>query len=163
MRRIAIALLAIACTPNPVVDTRDPVVMSAAAPKVCNQSSCDSVCQNGKAMKTTPTAILACAVYLACACGPKPGPVPPPGGAGGQPSAAGGATGDGGSAGSGALSDCQRACSNLASLGCPEDQSTCVSQCELLTKDDRFGLSLSCRINAKTKTDAQKCGPASCR
>lgn len=93
-------------------------------------------------------------------------PTPPAAGGtfstGGSP-ATGGVGPVAGAAGAPAPTLCQQACANLAKLGCPEDQATCVGQCDILTSDARFGLSLSCRINAKTKTDAQKCGPASCR
>lgn len=82
-------------------------------------------------------------------------------GSGGETSAAGQAGQATG--GVGPASKCQLACSNLARLGCPEDQSTCVGQCEILTHDSRFTFDADCRINATTKAAAQACGIASCR
>lgn len=106
-------------------------------------------------------------------CGPKPvpvnpAPVPAAAGAvstGGNSAVAGEASlaGQAGAAGNATATKCQLACANLSRLGCPEDQSTCVIQCEILTRDARFTFDADCRISATTKAAAQKCGPASCR
>jgi hypothetical protein len=102
--------------------------------------------------------------------GNKPDPNNPP-----TPPAYGGEASTGGSAATGGLAPvagqagapqrtkCQQACDNLARLGCPEDQSTCAGQCEILTKDTRFSFDANCRINATTKAQAQACGIASCK
>lgn len=82
-------------------------------------------------------------------------------GLGGSPGVAG-ETALGGTAGA-TVRPCHLVCANLARLGCPEDQATCFGQCEILASDSRFTLGIQCRINAKTKAEAQACGPASCR
>lgn len=79
--------------------------------------------------------------------------------AAGAPAQTGGAS-TGGASGQ---TKCQLACANLDRLGCPEDQSTCVGQCEILTHDSRFTFDAECRINATTKAQAQACGIASCK
>jgi hypothetical protein len=82
-----------------------------------------------------------------------------------DPTSAGGASGVGGAASAGTSGEtpCGLACANLARLGCPEDQSSCVRLCELHATDSRFSQSISCRIAAQSVADAQACGPASCR
>jgi hypothetical protein len=128
-------------------------------------------------MKKLPFSIIAGVLLLACAgaksCGGEdpvnPVPDASTGGmgpaAGGNPSTGGDAS-QGGSGGFDAgpyFTPCQQACANLAKLGCPESQTTCVAMCSLHTSDNRFTQNLDCRINAKSKADAQKCGPSSCR
>lgn len=103
--------------------------------------------------------VLAVCSVGANGCGPtKPEPVGPSA-LGGAPSF-GGATG---TAGAVPVTKCELACANLEVLGCPEDQKTCVASCELHSRDNRFTQNIDCRINARTKTEAQACGPASCR
>lgn len=111
--------------------------------------------------------ILLVALFLAAlansGCGPKPPPIPP---VSGGASSTGGAPSYGGQeeqGGDGPVSPCQLACANLERLRCPEDGESCVGQCELHSRDGRFLQNIDCRINAKTKSEAQLCGPASCR
>jgi hypothetical protein len=85
-----------------------------------------------------------------------------PGSGGWLPIGTGGATAAG-AAGGPEQTQCQRACSNLAKLGCPEDQTTCSAQCEILTHDPRFAFDVNCRIVATSKSAAQKCGVGSCK
>jgi hypothetical protein len=102
------SLLAIGCvtasTPDTVAQFENRATIQAGA-TTCNQSICDTVCANGKNMKVTLTAYLACFNYLLCSCGPQPSPVPPEPSVGGQ-TATGGATSTGGtvSGGSGGKS-----------------------------------------------------------
>lgn len=111
--------------------------------------------------------LLAANLTMAASCQPQPAPVGVGGSFGtGGAAATGGALPTGGALGTGGaaeLAPCKQACANLAALGCPEDQSTCVALCTLHATDDRFSQNTRCRINAKTQLDAQKCGPASCR
>ena len=91
MRRALAALLLLACEQQ-----QGPVAIEYSA-KTCTTEVCKSVCENGRNMKTTPTASLACAFAIACSCVPIiPHPNPPGG--------AGGATTSGGSANGGSLS-----------------------------------------------------------
>jgi|WetSurMetagenome_2_1015567.scaffolds.fasta_scaffold792284_1 hypothetical protein len=114
---------------------------------------------------SVPTKLIAaCLVYLcantsACGAAPPPNPNPPTPGVGGNSGAGGSAP----VAGAPSQAKCSLACANLAALGCPEDQSTCSQQCEILTHDDRFTFNVDCRINAKTKAAAQACGVGSCK
>ena len=91
-----ICALAIGCV-SPQVEQSQSVERAAmqAGAVTCNQSICDKVCENGKNMKVTLTAYLACFNYLACSCGPIPTPIPPEPSVGGQ-TAAGGTTSTGG-------------------------------------------------------------------
>lgn len=101
--------------------------------------------------------VLAVCSVGANGCGGSVNPPVTPG-TGGAP-----AGGSPGAAGSVAVTRCELACANLVVLGCPEDHTSCVAICELHTTDDRFSQNLDCRINARTKAEAQSCGPASCR
>lgn len=67
---------------------------------------------------------------------------------------------------------CEQMCSHLATLPCPDgiNQPQCTQLCVTATTDVRFSPTpadgqrfISCRFNAQTPADAQKCGPASCR
>lgn len=66
----------------------------------------------------------------------------------------------GGSSVGGQTGTCDAMCDHLAEIGCPGDD--CLSQCRLLTTDDRFGLDIDCRIKAQTRDEVRACGPASC-
>ena len=94
----AFALLAASCTPG-AVSTDDTGAALTASTSTCNQSICDTVCVNGKAMKATLTAYLACFHFLNCSCSgnPNPPPNPPPAPSYGGSTATGGATSTGGS------------------------------------------------------------------
>ena len=152
MRIVFAAFLAISCAVPPPSDTGAiPGAMTAQGAQAC----CDYVVSNSG--KTMATKYLSCCLaLLATACPPNQPPRPP------QPDVStGGAMSTGGAGPD--LPICVRACNNLKALGCPESQSTCVALCNLHSTDDRFTQNLDCRVNAKTKTEAQKCGVASCR
>jgi hypothetical protein len=88
---------------------------------------------------------------------------PAPAGVGGM-SASGGAPALGGQQNqAGSPTKCQQACANLRKLKCADGESPCESQCAFMTSDARFVLDVQCRIDAKTKEQAQACGIASCR
>jgi len=60
---------------------------------------------------------------------------------------------------------CDAACANLAALQCPEGLAAdCVQLCTLyLANPTVYKFNAACRAAAKTKTEAQQCGQASCR
>jgi hypothetical protein len=154
-----ICALTIGCVAPPV-DPAQQVERDAmqAGAATCNQSICDTVCANGKAMKTVLTAYLACFNYLLCSCGPIPAPIPPEPSVGGQ-TATGGATSTGGSVsgGSGGKSGTtpeQLACSNLSRLGCPEgsDVQKCETDMTLRCKNPKVKCATQCLISASSKS-----------
>jgi hypothetical protein len=134
-------------------------------------AACDLVIADAaKGSYAVTKTLTCCLAAIAITCGPKPTPVPPVGVGGsssvGGATAAGGARATGGSAGTAGAtyrSQCQLACDNYQRLGCPEDQATCASQCEILTHDNRFTFDVTCRIKATTKAAIQKCGVGSCK
>ena len=149
--------------------------MSVAAAATCDKSACDYVAKHKG--ETVATKYLSCCLALVLtACPP---PMPPDTGVGGSPgtggaAATGGKAATGGNAAtggqspvtvdcSGAVTKCQRVCCHMAQLGCSEDQKSCDAMCTLHSIDNRFSQDIDCRLNAKTISDAQKCGPASCR
>ena len=104
--------------------------------------------------------IIPLVLAVACCKGnncPTPNPIPPD-------------TGTGGGGALDAGTPCQVMCDHLATLPCPEEQSSCVRLCVLNSTDERFAPTaadgrryIDCRLNAKTVVEAQACGPASCR
>lgn len=114
--------------------------------------------------------LLALLLLPAAGCPVKPAPTPCVGGAfsTGGTVAAGGTQSDAGApsagqAGATSVSRCQRACAAYVRFGCPEDQSTCVAQCEIMISDSRFTFDVDCRINATSKAAIQACGIGSCK
>jgi hypothetical protein len=168
---VALIALALGCESGPQPD-QQPGAMALGA--VETAAACDPVaaCKlvtagAAKGSGAVTKTLTCCLAALLAACVPVVGPVTPPGGAGGTlPNGGAGGAGpaNGGTGGVVVVpSKCQLACTNLMLLGCPEDQGSCVNMCDLHTADPRFTQNLDCRINAKTKADAQKCGPASCK
>jgi hypothetical protein len=156
---VLICALAIGCV-SPQVEQSQSVERAAmqAGAATCNQSICDTVCANGKNMKVTLTAYLACFNYLACACGPIPTPIPPEPSVGGQ-TAAGGTTSTGGasfggSGGKGSTIPEQAACDNLSRLGCPEgfDVEKCASDMTLRCSNPKVKCATQCIVSAQSKS-----------
>jgi hypothetical protein len=165
---LLIAAIAIGCTAQPSGDTGSlpaEMAVGAATPNC-------TFALEGKSPVNLKTAGLCFAlmcsqVPAACHNNPTPNPPNPDAGTGGAMST-GGRSSVGGNVATGGVGPvelpiCTRACDNLKALGCPESQSTCVALCNLHSSDDRFTQNLDCRVNAKTKAEAQKCGVASCR
>ena len=149
--------------------TREPFAVMATVPTSCASNvNCDYLSTHTyKDDMTHAKAMFLCAAWLYACQTQHPNPGPIDAGTGGNaPISIGGSSSVGGSSATGggaALTPCIQACNNLKALGCPENQSTCVAMCNLHSTDDRFSQNITCRINAKTKAEAQKCGVASCR
>lgn len=165
MKRLAAALLLVACQQSPADESeRLPMTVTAAASGAPSRADCDALKPYFTKGRPTsvPTKLLAACLVFVCAnssaCGPLPGPVPP-GGAGGSVGV-GGSSGNGGTAGAaGAVAGEreQRACSNLAKLGCPEgsDQIKCASDMTLRCANPKVKCATDCLITATSKTQLQ--------